>query len=126
MRWTGRTCALSSCCAPITLPIQMRVPLPLNRPCPPYRLTALARSLSSAWSEGNAAAASRHNAWKWERPRPRRSCERRQFPFLFCLVCPLYITTTTPGPDTDPLIKIGHVLVHHADAASNKQERQIS
>jgi hypothetical protein len=22
-----------------------------------------------AWSEGNAAAVSRHNAWKWERPR---------------------------------------------------------
>jgi hypothetical protein len=24
-----------------------------------------------AWSEGNAAAVSRHNAWKWERPRHR-------------------------------------------------------
>jgi len=25
-----------------------------------------------AWSEGNAAAVSQHNAWKWERPRQRR------------------------------------------------------
>ena len=44
------------------------------------------------------------------------SCERRQFPFLFCLVLPALHHHHDPGPDVDTAIKIGHVLVHHPDA----------
>jgi hypothetical protein len=40
------------------------------------RATAMARR---CWSEGNQAAVSRHNAWKWERPRVSDgSCERHE------------------------------------------------
>jgi hypothetical protein len=39
---------------------------------PPGRHASFFRPFVMAWSEGNAAAVSRHNAWKWERKERQR------------------------------------------------------